>query len=272
MDTAAYLTNQGWRGDGHALHHSGRGIVKPLRVSQKQNVLGIGKKKHDAHADQWWLRAFDATLKGINCTKDETTGKAESVSLGAGAQALQIVGTGGAKWVGQRGLYSNFVRGEGLHGTLNSEEESKLGVSGRKRDSEGDESSQSKESAAHNGGHALQNLCQRDQSVLAFEGLDSGTDKQNLKETGSLTKEERRRRRKERRAQGISRDDVRANTLTETHQHKGSGSTKPKRRKEEKIRTAVGGVSTLSEGTVPSSLEIKPTKRKKRKRETTEDL
>ncbi|KAL2051449.1 hypothetical protein ABVK25_008316 [Lepraria finkii] len=63
MDTAAYLTSQGWAGHGHALHHSGRGITKPLTVTQKNNVLGIGKKKYDAHADQWWARAFDETLK-----------------------------------------------------------------------------------------------------------------------------------------------------------------------------------------------------------------
>lgn len=282
MDTAAYLANQGWRGDGHALHHSGRGIVKPLLISQKQNVLGIGKKKHDAHADQWWLRAFDATLKGINCTKDEATGKAESVSLGAGAQALQMVGTGGGKWVGQRGLYSKFVRGEGLHGTLNSEEETKSGVDGQRKASEDDESSKSKGSAAHKGGHALQSLCQRNQSASASERLKSGADKKNRKEARSrqtadqvdqqVTKEERRRRKKERRAQGISKDNARIETLRETDRHKDSGSKKSKRRKEDKPDTAVEAVPALSEGIVPSSSEIKPTNRKKRKRETTEDL
>ena len=122
MDTAAYLTNQGWRGNGHALHHSGRGITKPIHISQKTNVLGVGKKQHDAHADQWWARAFDDTLKGLNTTKNEETGKTEGIILGSGAQALQMVGIGGAKWVGQGGLYSNFVRGKGLSGTLRAEE------------------------------------------------------------------------------------------------------------------------------------------------------
>lgn len=122
MDAAAYLTNQGWRGDGHALHHSGRGITKPIHISQKANVLGVGKKQHDAHADQWWARAFDDTLKGLNNTKNEATGKTEGIAFGSGAQALQMVGVGGAKWVGQGGLYSNFVRGESLNGTLTPEE------------------------------------------------------------------------------------------------------------------------------------------------------
>ena len=122
MDAAAYLTNQGWRGDGHSLHQSGRGITKPIRISQKANVLGVGKKQHDAHADQWWARAFDDTLKGLNTTKSVVTGKTEGIHLGSGAQALQMVGIGGAKWVGQSGLYSNFVRGESLSGTLTPED------------------------------------------------------------------------------------------------------------------------------------------------------
>ena len=123
MDAAAYLINQGWRGDGHALHHSGRGITKPIHMSKKANVLGVGKREHDAHADQWWARAFDDTLKGLNTTKNEATGKIEESALGSDAQALQMVaGNGGAKWVGQRGLYRNFVRGESLSGTLTSEE------------------------------------------------------------------------------------------------------------------------------------------------------
>jgi nucleolar protein TMA23 len=122
MDTAAYLHSQGWAGHGHALHHSGRGITKPLAVNQKNNVLGIGKKKHDAHADQWWARAFDETLKGINTTKDVNTGATQSVQLGSGAQALQMAGRGGARWGGGKGLYGHFVRGESLGGTLTPEE------------------------------------------------------------------------------------------------------------------------------------------------------
>ncbi|KAL2039280.1 hypothetical protein N7G274_007948 [Stereocaulon virgatum] len=122
MDTAAYLRSQGWAGHGHALHHSGRGLTKPLAMNQKNNVLGIGKKKHDAHADQWWARAFDETLKGINTTRDVDTGATQSIQLGSGAQALQMAGRGGAKWGGGKGLYGHFVRGESLSGTLTPEE------------------------------------------------------------------------------------------------------------------------------------------------------
>ena len=126
MNAAAYLTNQGWRGDGHALHHSGRGIAKPIHIPQKANVLGVGKKKHDAHADQWWARAFDDTLKGLNAPKNEATGKTEGVALGSDTPVLQMVGFGGPKGFGQGSLYSNFVRGEGLSGTLRPEEKDQL--------------------------------------------------------------------------------------------------------------------------------------------------
>ena len=122
MDAAAYLTNQGWKGDGHSLHYSGRGIKKPIHILQKANVLGVGKKQYDAQADQWWARAFDDTLKGLNTTKNERTGNSEGIALDTDAQAQRVVGVGRAKWFGQRGLYSNFVRGESLSGTLKPEE------------------------------------------------------------------------------------------------------------------------------------------------------
>ena len=121
MNTAAYLKDQGWQGDGHALR-SDRGITKPVHISQKANVLGVGKKQHDAHADQWWARAFDDTLKGLKTTTNATTGKTERISTGSSAQTLQTMGTRGPKFVGQGGLYSNFVRGESLSGTLTPEE------------------------------------------------------------------------------------------------------------------------------------------------------
>ena len=122
MDPEAYLTNQGWRGYGHALHYSGRGIIKPLHLSQKANVFGVGKKQHDAHADQWWARAFDDTLKGFNTLKNEATAKVERVPVGSIAQTLPCPGIRGAKRIGTGNLYSNFVRGESLSGTLMPEE------------------------------------------------------------------------------------------------------------------------------------------------------
>lgn len=117
MDTTAYLTRQGWRGAGHSLQPGGRGIKKPLLVSKKPNVLGLGKKQHDSHADQWWARAFDSSLKSLAVNTDRAT-------VGGGG-ALEKAQKGGGMWVGTAGLYGNFVRGEGLSGTLALEDQGK---------------------------------------------------------------------------------------------------------------------------------------------------
>lgn len=125
MDSSAYLTRHGWRGEGHALHPTGRGIKKPLLVSKKTNVLGIGKKKNDIHADQWWARAFDKGLKSLDVSKS-TKSEAEPVRTNAGARgALELLQSGGGKWAG---LYSGFVKGQGLDGTLGSEKGPGLNV------------------------------------------------------------------------------------------------------------------------------------------------
>ncbi len=146
MDTSAYLHRHGWLGTGHALHPTGRGLHKPLLVSHKQNVLGVGKKKHDSHADQWWARAFDSSLKGLNVSKEDGDGAGKEVggegvvevTVRAQGGALDMVRRGGGKWVGKGGLYGCFVRGEGLRGTLREGEGVVVGVGedlriGRKR-------------------------------------------------------------------------------------------------------------------------------------------
>jgi nucleolar protein TMA23 len=120
MDTAAYLTRQGWRGHGHSLHPSGRGIAKPLLVSKKLNSLGIGKKTHDVAADQWWARAFDAGLKDLDIggkDVEETVQVANPRALGA-TNASGMLKTPRENRFGNRGLYAGFVKGEGLSGTI----------------------------------------------------------------------------------------------------------------------------------------------------------
>ena len=100
MDASAYLRNQGWRGAGHSLDHTDRGITKPLLVSKKIDVLGLGLNKHKAVSDQWWMRAFDQGLK----------------SLGTGQEsALAQVQKHG---VHRGGLYANFVKGERFEGSI----------------------------------------------------------------------------------------------------------------------------------------------------------
>lgn len=66
MNAEAYLRKQGWQGAGHSLDGEGRGIAKPLLIAHKQDQLGLGKKKAAYTTDdQWWMRAFDESLKSI---------------------------------------------------------------------------------------------------------------------------------------------------------------------------------------------------------------
>ena len=132
MDTSSYLRSQGWLGTGHALnsHKPGLGLeagqrapglAKPLTIPQKQNVFGVGKKKHDSHADQWWARAFDDVLKGVNNNAGPEGQMAKGGAEMGNKQQQQPPRTnmismrmGG---LGKHGnLYGNFVRGEGLRG------------------------------------------------------------------------------------------------------------------------------------------------------------
>jgi hypothetical protein len=66
MNAESYLRKQGWKGSGHSLDSTGRGIKKPLLIAHKQDQLGLGKKKAAwTTDDQWWMRAFDESLKTI---------------------------------------------------------------------------------------------------------------------------------------------------------------------------------------------------------------
>jgi len=71
MNADAYLRKQGWKGSGHSLDTTGRGLRKPLLLAHKQDQLGLGKKKA-AHTtdDQWWMRAYDQSLQSIGTGKE----------------------------------------------------------------------------------------------------------------------------------------------------------------------------------------------------------
>ena len=117
MDAHALLTSQGWRGSGHSLHPSSdtTGLRRPLLVSKKQNVLGVGKKQHRT-SDMWWQNAFDSSLKGLDTSKEGEV--VQTVTNGG----LDMAKKGGGRFVGSEGRYACFVRGEGLLGTMKAEE------------------------------------------------------------------------------------------------------------------------------------------------------
>ena len=116
MDAHGLLTSQGWRGTGHSLHpiNDKTGLSRPLLASRKDNVLGVGKKQHKT-SDMWWMNAFDSSLKGLDTSKQGTV--VQTVTGGG----LEMVVKGGGKFVGKKGLYSSFVRGECLRGTIGEE-------------------------------------------------------------------------------------------------------------------------------------------------------
>ena len=100
MDANDYLRKQGWLGDGHPLDHTGKGIKKPLLVSKKVDVLGVGLNKHAAVSDQWWLRAYDQGLKDFGTGKENLLGQVQKHGVARG------------------GLYGRFVRGDAVPGTI----------------------------------------------------------------------------------------------------------------------------------------------------------
>jgi nucleolar protein TMA23 len=115
MDAAALLKSQGWRGKGFSLHPTNNtiGLSKPLLISRNTDGRGIGQKQHYT-SDQWWLHAFDQKLKGLDTSKKGTV--VQSVTQGK----LDLVASSqpNGKYTGVSGLYSSFVRGGMLEGTM----------------------------------------------------------------------------------------------------------------------------------------------------------
>ena len=111
MDASSYLKKHGWQGSGHSLDTTGRGLKKPLLVSKKVDVLGVGLNKHAAVSDQWWLRAYDQGLATLGTGKESALAQAQKHGVNRG------------------GLYGRFVKGEGMPGTV-GEEVKKVEVNG----------------------------------------------------------------------------------------------------------------------------------------------
>ena len=100
MDARKHLRGLGWKGEGHALGKNANGIKKPILISHKRGLHGLGaKSQKEKQADQWWLNAFDNALKDIGSGKES---------------ALSQIRDNGAK----NSLYRFFVRGVGLEGTI----------------------------------------------------------------------------------------------------------------------------------------------------------
>ncbi|KAI0007646.1 hypothetical protein F4779DRAFT_497796 [Xylariaceae sp. FL0662B] len=113
MNAHAILTSQGWRGTGHSLHPTDdrNGLTHHLLIRRNDDGRGLGSKK-DHKAEAWWLNAFDQALKGI-----DTGGGTMKQTLKGGALE-RITARAAAKYTGNKGLYTSFVRGGVMAGTL----------------------------------------------------------------------------------------------------------------------------------------------------------
>jgi hypothetical protein len=158
MDAHAHLLSLGWAGPGHSLdsrpplqhkgrrglaydtsqnNNTGRGLVKPLLVSQKKNTLGVGKKTHEpAAGNEWWLKGFESALNNIgkNNRNEATSGTATPESAVANASGYR------GKHVG---LYGCFVKGQQMEGTIREEEAKRPRGQKRKGDTFDDEAESS---------------------------------------------------------------------------------------------------------------------------------
>lgn len=147
MDAHAHLLSLGWAGPGHSLdsrphmHHkgrrglaydpsqnnnTGRGLVKPLLVSQKRNSFGIGKKIHEpAGGNEWWLKGFENALSNVG-----KKGGSQTTSGTATPETGPASGYRGK----HDGLYGFFLKGQQMEGTIGEEASKRL--RGRKRKSD----------------------------------------------------------------------------------------------------------------------------------------
>ncbi|OAQ96751.1 hypothetical protein LLEC1_03926 [Akanthomyces lecanii] len=205
MNASALLVAQGWRGKGHSLHKTDDtvGLAKPLLLNRKDNTRGIGATQHFT-SDQWWMNAFDEQLQGLDTSKKGkvvqtiTTGKLNAIEKGS---------------LGKYSLYTTFVRGGFLEGTvedLKREQE-------RKDDSTTDSDSDAVEKDAKKAARASESKEERRarkeakrkrreekaQRKLARKSKkskskpDSSDDADAEKRRRRARKEEKRRRRKE---------------------------------------------------------------------------
>lgn len=201
MNAHALLSSQGWRGKGHSLHKTDDsiGLAKPLLLNRKDNTKGLGTTQHFT-SDQWWMNAFDEQLQGLDTTTKKgqvvqtmSTGKLNSIENGS---------------LGKYSLYTSFVRGGLLQGTISSLETEEA-TSSESDASAGEKKSKpkpSKESETKEERRARKEAKRkrREEKTKRKQArkqrkykADSSDDTNSEKKQRRARKEEKRRRRKE---------------------------------------------------------------------------
>ena len=178
MDAHAHLLSLGWAGPGHSLDsrpykqkghrglaydpskvgNTGNGLVKPLLISQKHGRLGVGKKAHEPQAgNEWWLKGFETALGNI--------GKSESERTSGTATPVAYEYSAGK----HNGLYSFFVKGQQMEGTIEKLDANKSSSKKRKSDVfEGEEEEEEEEEEAE-GSTASFKRSKKQQTAADFE-------------------------------------------------------------------------------------------------------
>lgn len=108
MDTSGYLTSQGWKGPKHAFKAGG--LVHPIIAAKKRDNAGIGK---NPVGNNWWNQMFDDQLKSLGVSKSNGI-----TFIPGDIKQLEEPVT--------HPLYSRFVKGKTLKGTIKVKHEKSL--------------------------------------------------------------------------------------------------------------------------------------------------
>ncbi|KAK6820979.1 hypothetical protein PG987_015379 [Apiospora arundinis] len=229
IDAHALLTSQGWRGKGHSLHptNDATGLKHHILIKRDGNDgAGLGLKK-DHKVEAWWMNAFDQALKGI----DTTSGTMKRTAGGGNLELDKIVSKGVYKYSGGNGLYSSFVKGGLLAGTVEKSLTTGLltppesGVSTPAATIDEDSSSGKKETKEERRARRDAKKLQKAEKAAKLEAetkaaakatkkANKKAEKKKAKETlkAGETKEERKARRNARRARKEEKRRLRATT------------------------------------------------------------
>ncbi|KAF8322589.1 hypothetical protein DL93DRAFT_1026444 [Clavulina sp. PMI_390] len=91
LDGHAYLTKRGWKGKGNALRSGG--IAKPLTVTQKRTLSGLGKDRDEAFP--FWEHVYATSLSTIKLKVDnDSDTSSDDESSDASPDALKRTSTG----------------------------------------------------------------------------------------------------------------------------------------------------------------------------------
>ncbi|SNX85693.1 uncharacterized protein MEPE_04402 [Melanopsichium pennsylvanicum] len=127
LDTTIFLVSQGWEGVGVPLDgKAGKGLKKPLAITQKKTLSGIGKDRD--RADDWWNSIFTAGAKSLSIgpspassaaptpilDKSKASCSLTSWNMGerSAATATMSLSSLAKREHARKTLMSNFVRGK----------------------------------------------------------------------------------------------------------------------------------------------------------------